>query len=246
MIKELNHIGLLTASIEVSKDFYTGVLGGTIIRDHKDAEGSLFTYIQLALGVIELIRVAADNPNAGFAHVAYLIDDEKTLDEYYQYLVEKGYEFTLAPKPTTAGDGRLAFFNDKSGTSFELIERKENIRIRDLVNERIEAFKYTAIYAPPAAIPECDTFYTQEMGFSLTEPNQYAIGADVIKLIPTEDETLLKKPLSHICFKVKNCKETLDYLMEQDIKCSEISICEEAGQYFIIEGPSGEQVVFVQ
>ena len=243
MIKELNHIGLLTTDIEASKNFYVNILGGTIIRDHKDDAGSLFVYIQLALGVIELIRVPADNANKGFVHIAYLIDDLKSLDEYYEDLKVKGYEFTLAPKPTTAGDGRLAFFNDNSGVSFELIERKENIRIRDLVNDHIKSFHHISINVSPNKVQECDGFYTGEMGFTKTGAFLYSIDADAIELNQIEDPDVLAKPLSHICFHVVNCIETREYLTNRDIRCSEIIECD-GNQCFNVTGPDNERILF--
>jgi len=245
MIKELNHIGLLTSNIEASKDFYAGTLEGTVIRDFKDDEGSLYTYIQLALGVIELIRVPADSANKGFVHVCYLIDDLKSLDEYHQDLVSKGYEFTLAPKSTAAGDGRLAFFNDHSGVSFELIERKENVRIRDLVNKKIEAFHHIAINVCPETAKKCDSFYTGDMGFKKEGATRYTIDADAIELTITEDAEALAKPLSNICFKVKNIEETLDLLKSTNIKCSELKEDTTKGKYFNATGPDGEPILFV-
>ena len=244
MIKELNHIGLLTTNIGASKDFYVETLGGTIIRDFKDDQGSLYTYIQLALGVIELIRVPEDSANKGFVHVCYLIDDLKPLDDYHQYLAEKGYEFTLAPKSTAAGDGRLAFFNDHSGVSFELIERKENVRIRDLVNDKIEAFQYISINVTPDTALLCDKFYITDMDFKKSGQVRYELDADAIELSITEDAAALSKPLSHICFKVKNCSEMLGYLKSKNIQCSEITDCTKEGGCFCVTGPDGEQIEF--
>jgi len=246
MIKELNHIGLLTTNIEASKEFYIETLGGTIIRDYKDDAGSLYTYIQIALGVIELIRVPPDSANKGFVHVAYLIDDKKSLDEYHQYLAEKGYEFTLAPKSTAAGDGRLSFFNDHSGVSFELIERKENVRIRDLVNKHITAFHHIAIITSQQAIEECDKFYTGDMDFKKTAPGLYTIDADSIKLSQADDNAEATKPLNHICLQVKECSAFKAYLTGRNVNCSETTECKEGGRCFKVIGPDGEQIVFAE
>lgn len=193
MIKELNHIGLFTANMDVSRHFYVDILGGVVIRDFKNAEHlSQLVFIQLALGVIELIRVPPDASNKGLAHVAYLIDAERTLDENYQYLHGRGMTFTVLPKPTSAGDGRLTFFQDFSGAIFELIQREENIRIRDLAalqarqqanrqvspsvtapvglatvspkQPAIAAFNHVTIQIPPEKAESCDRFYTTDMG----------------------------------------------------------------------------------
>ena len=55
MIKELNHIGLLTADMAASRNFYETILSGTPIRDHKDAEG----FINL-LGLPMTVRALRD------------------------------------------------------------------------------------------------------------------------------------------------------------------------------------------
>ena len=244
MIKELNHIGLFTSDMAASKEFYGDVLGGSVIRDYADAKGSLYVYIQIALGVIELIRVPEDMENKGFIHVAYLIDATKTLEEDHAYLAGKGYKFTVEPKSTAAGDGRLAFFIDHSGVSFELIQREENIRVRDLVNPRIEAFHHIAVNVSPKAAIECDAFYLQDMGFQKTGSGRYTIGADTIELTETEDRTALEKPLSHICLKVKDCCETAAYLKSRGVMCSEISPCGQGSRFEVI-GPGKERVVFI-
>ena len=244
MIKELNHVGLLTPDMEESKRFYGDVLGGTVIRDHKDAQGSLFVYIQMALGVIELIRVPPDAANTGLAHVAFLIDDGKDLDGYYEELSGKGFQFTLAPKSTAAGDGRLAFFNDHSGVSFELIQREENIRIRDLTNPHIESFLHIAVCASPEAAKRCDAFYTNEMGFA-KNGNRYAIGADALELFVTSNPEVLARPLRNISFGVRNCDETAAYLNSHGEQCSEIEPREDGSRWFNVTRKSGERIVFI-
>jgi catechol 2,3-dioxygenase-like lactoylglutathione lyase family enzyme len=253
MIKELNHIGLSTADMDASKKFYVETLGGTIIRDFRDAENlSRFVYVQLALGVIELIRVAPNAANQGFVHVAYLIDSEKSLEEVYADLAGKGYEFTAAPRAAGSGDGRLAFFQDASGVIFELIQRKENIRIRDLVNPCIAAFRHIAINAAPAAAQKCDAFYTSEMGFvkvsgRVTQEGRkslYALADDSIELTETTDEAKLSRPLHHICFSVDSCGNMRAYLQENCVDCSELSTCTDGYSSFSAFGPSGELLVF--
>jgi len=251
MIKELNHIGLLTSDINASRDFYESALGGVVIRDHRDAEGSLFLYIQLALGVIELIRVPKNADNKGFVHVAYLIDGTKSLDEDYAYLSEKGYEFTLLPKSTAAGDGRLAFFKDHSGVLFELIQRDENVRIRDLVNPRIDAFHSIAINVSPETARECDAFYTTEMGFARSgaqkgQKTLYSIDGDSIELTETDSAEALAKPLSHISLSVTDCDETLSYLRGLDKQCSGIDDCGGGRRCFEVTGPDGETILIVE
>ena len=266
MIKELNHIGLFTANMDVSRRFYVDILGGVVIRDFKNTEHlSQLVFIQLALGVIELIRVSADATNRGLAHVAYLIDSERSLDENYAYLLAKGMTFTVLPKPTSAGDGRLTFFKDYSGAIFELIQREENIRIRDLATLQsarqtplqadttakpdIAAFNHVTIQITPDRADLCDRFYTSEMGLIRTGSRNtpdgrktlYALGSDRIELHETNAEAI-GQPLSGICLGVKDSTAMRMYLINQGIACSHITTDADGTQHFASSGPDGERI----
>jgi len=270
MIKELNHIGLFTANMDVSRRFYVDILGGVVIRDFKNADHlSQLVFIQLALGVIELIRVPPDASNKGLAHVAYLIDAERSLDENYLHLHNRGMTFTVLPKPTSAGDGRLTFFQDFSGAIFELIQREENIRIRDLAalharrqadqqfsrpvtmsnQPDIAAFNHVTIQIPPEKAEPCDLFYTSDMGFlrigsRMTPEGRktlYALGSDRIEL----HETLAGvpgQPLCKICFGADDCAAMRSYLINQGIACSPISADSDGASLFTTSGPDGESI----
>ena len=252
MIKELNHVGILTGNMDKSRQFYTEILGGTVIRDFINADNlSQFVYIQLALGVIELIRVPTDSANRGFAHVAFLIDDSKSIEENHSYLEGKGYEFTVAPKIAASGDGRLAFFKDDAGVILELIQRTEDVRIRDLVNPNITAFHHIAINASIEAAAKCEIFYTTDMGFTKTDSKMssggrktlYKIQDDTVEVTEIGDAEALSHPLSHICLGVLDCFAMQKYLVANNMRCSDI-IIEDDHHLFNCFAPDGEQIVF--
>lgn len=231
MIKELNHVGLLTGAIDRAIEFYTDILGGEIIRDARPVSGNgRFVYIQLGQGVIELIKVEADNPNRGLAHIAFLIDDTKDLDQDYAELTKMGYVFTVPPKAASSGDGRLAFFNDASRVSFELIQRKENIRRPDLKNPYIKAFDHISVHLEDSNYHTCVDFYTKVFGFKLKEKlenggktsmSYYSLGPDTLELILSEGSAAPEKPLWHISFCVDSCADIRKRLIERNIQCPE-------------------------
>lgn len=244
MIKELNHIGLLTGDMDASRKFYEETLGGIVIRDFINAEGkSQFVYIQLALGVIELIRTAPDATNQGFAHVAFLTDGAKSIEEYHEALVAKGFSFTVAPKTAASGDGKLAFYKDLSGAILELIQRTENIRVRDHKSDTLAAFNHIAIRVSADDARKAGAFYESDMGMRLSDKPaegmcEYTIGADTIRL----DSTMAgDAPLLGICFAVADCAAIRGALVEKGIACAEIS-----GDAFAATGPSGERIVFTR
>ena len=266
MIKELNHIGLFTANMDVSRRFYVDTLGGVVIRDFKNADHlSQLVFIQLALGVIELIRVPADATSRGLAHVAYLIDGERSLDANYAYLQAKGMTFTVLPKPTSAGDGRLTFFKDYSGVVFELIQREENIRIRDLASLQtarqtemhldtpekpdIAAFNHVTIQISPDIALICDTFYTSDLGFtrfsSRNTPDGrktlYVHGSDRIELHETA-AAAIDQPLYQICLGIEDCAAMRNNLMNQGVACSQITTDPDGARQFTTSGPDGERL----
>ncbi|NMA94409.1 MAG: VOC family protein [Clostridiales bacterium] len=253
MIKELNHIGLVTSTMDESKRFYKDILGGTIIRDSKNEDGlSQFVYIQIGLGVIELIRASPGARAQGFVHIAYLISHDITLDKVYDYLLAKGYGFTVRPKSTASGDGRLAFFKDSSNVIFELIERREDIRIRDLTNPHITAFKHIGIHTTSEIALKCDRFYTGDMGFMKIigkdaedeRRHLYKLADDHIQITEILDKKAITRPLHGINLEVESCDKMRTYLIENSVYCTHIYKNSIDECYFYINGPSSEHIVF--
>ena len=251
MIKELNHIGLNTGDVEKAIDLYVNVLGGTIIKDTYSTDGKgRFVYIQLANGVIELLKNRPDSPNLGFRHVAYEVDEP--LDKVYQDLVALGYQFTVAPKISASGVEYLAFFKDTSGTVFELIERKQELRIPDLKNPHIKEFHHIGMLVSEADFDTCGAFYCNTLGFTEdTEPGDshkgasyYKLKSDRLKAIRTAEKAEL--PLSHVTFVVENCAVMKAYLESHQIACGEIKECPACGRVMVVEGHDKERLIFAE
>lgn len=255
MIKELNHIGIRVGDIGKSVDFYTNVLGGKIVRDAKAASGDgRFVYIQISEGLVELIKGKPGASNLGLQHIAFLTDKKQSLDEDFDYLVKKGYEFFVTPKTASSGDGRLAFFYDKSGVSFELIERDEDIRIPGLANEHILEFDHLSVRVSDESYRQCNDFYLNEMGFKVRKilkkgdnvMTYYSHGVDTVETLYSPGKPKVENPLGHIAFRVKNCFETKKYLESKGVECGEPKESQLGGFHILnIKGPDGEIMEFV-
>jgi glyoxylase I family protein len=196
IIKEINHVALRTPDLEATRRFYIDVLGGKIIRNLKNAEGVSYTYyFQLAEGVIE---VFGGKENLGYQHIAFLTADDRELYALCDEMKTMGYVFHDGPRKAASGIGDLAFFKDSSGVVFELIQRKEDIRIPGLKNEQIEEFACVSICVPEEKTEKCDAFYRDTLGLkkkgAAAGKAWYSYGPDTIEAVTGSSE----KPLSHI------------------------------------------------
>ena len=234
MIKELNHVGLRTADMDASIRLYTDVLGGVIIRDAKSLDGaSRFVYIQIGAGVLELITAPKDNQ--GYAHIAFLTDDQTTLDDAYAHLVDLGIEFTVAPKSASSGDGRLSFMRDPAGAILEVIQRKENIRKPAFATAVVEAFDHMLVETE-ADLAACGSFYCKEFGFVDAGNGRYQHGEDALVLAQG------KGGIAHIALRVK-CADAAREALAKEYECSEIFAIE-GGRAFDLCSPSTEVIRF--
>lgn len=253
MIKELNHVAVRSGDMEKTIHFYADILGGKVIRDAVSPDGnSRFVYVQIAEGVIELIKGKPGAPNLGLQHVAFLLDEP--IGEVHKKLVDMGYNFTVAPKLAASGDGYLAFFEDKSGVIFEIIERNEDIRIRGLKNERIEEFDHISIRVTDDTYKTCEDFYLNTLGFQvrriLSKPNSvmsyYKFGPDTIETLYSVGRPKDEKPLGHIAMRVKDCYEMKAYLESMGVVCPEPKESGMGGFHILnVAGPDGEILEFV-
>lgn len=255
MIKELNHVAVRTGDMEASLHFYVDILGAKVIRDATSPDGKgRFVYVQLVDGVIEIIKGQPGADNLGLQHVAFLICDSTDIYSVHDRLVEMGYRFTVEPKQASSGDGYLAFFEDGSGAIFELIQRKENIRIPGLKNEHLEEFDHISIRVADDNRKQCEDFYLNTMGFQvrriLEKTNSvmsyYKFGPDTLETLYSAGKPRVEKPLCHIAFRVKDCFETKAYLESQGVSCPEPKISG-MGDFHVmnVTGPDGEILEFL-
>lgn len=127
MIKRIDHTTITARNLEESVDFYTRLLGFTIVREMwLPAEKLRIVFLRLGDTTLELFGVpeihgemiSHANEVVGYKHIALLVD---SVDEEYERLSKAGVKFNLLPK-TIQDVVRIAFFRDPDGMDIELIE----------------------------------------------------------------------------------------------------------------------------
>jgi catechol 2,3-dioxygenase-like lactoylglutathione lyase family enzyme len=254
-IKELNHVAVRTSDMDKAVSFYSGVLGGTIIRDFRGPDGKgRIVYVQIVDGVIELILGKPGADNLGLQHIAFLTTEGTDLDALAGQLKDAGYHFTVEPKPTSSGDGRLCFFEDASGAVFELIQRNEKIRIPELKNPHILEFDHISVRLHDSNHLKCADFYLNTLGFKvrriLKKPGQvmsyYSWGKDTLETLYREGMDKDPKPLGHIAFRVESCAKMKAYLESSGVACPEPKESAMGGFFIMnVKGPEGETLEFL-
>ena len=125
-IKNIHHVAVLTDNYEVSKKFYTEVLGFEIIKETYRAERQSYK-LDLAINgayQIELFsfpdyRERASYPEAkGLRHMAFTVDD---VEAAAAFLKEKNVNVQEVRVDEITGK-RFVFFYDPNGQPLELYE----------------------------------------------------------------------------------------------------------------------------
>ena len=125
----LLHTMLRVGDLDASIDFYTGVLGMSLLR-RKDYPDGKFTLAFVGYGdeadntVIELTHnwdTSSYNLGAGYGHIAIEVDDVyEAVDE----LRNRGGKVIREAGPMNAGTTVIAFIEDPDGYAVELIGKK--------------------------------------------------------------------------------------------------------------------------
>lgn len=125
-IKHIHHVAILTDNYEVSKHFYTEILGFTIIEEtYREARQSY--KLDLAINGIYQIELfsfpeykeRASFPEAkGLRHLAFAVDD---VESSAIYLKEKGVDVQDVRVDELTGK-KFIFFYDPNGQPLELYE----------------------------------------------------------------------------------------------------------------------------
>ena len=91
-VRSIAHVGLYIKDIEVSKKFYTEVLGFTCVCEFLNPTEDKIAFMKSGECVIELIqhKIRKDRRDGLFDHVAMLVDD---IEDTSAKLKEKGIEF---------------------------------------------------------------------------------------------------------------------------------------------------------
>ena len=127
MINKIHHIAVICSDYEVSKKFYTEILGLKIIRETLRAERQSYK-LDLALNgeyIIELFSFP--NPpkrptrpeSAGLRHLAFEVDN---LESVIEYLVNHNIEVETVRVDEITGK-RFTFIADPDGLPIEFCEK---------------------------------------------------------------------------------------------------------------------------
>lgn len=126
LLKSIHHVAIICSDYEVSKKFYTEILGLEVVAEHYRKERQSYK-LDLKLGeqyVIELFSFPnpperTSRPEAaGLRHLAFTVDN---IDEVIQQLKEKG----VTTEPIRVDEytrKRFTFFSDPDGLPLEVYE----------------------------------------------------------------------------------------------------------------------------
>ena len=127
-LQRIHHTAIICSHYERSKEFYTGVLGLSVVdENYRAARGSW--KLDLALpdgGQIELFSFPDPPPRpsrpeaCGLRHLAFAVDD---VSEWATYLQSRGV-FVEPIRTDEYTGGRFTFFADPDGLPLELYERQ--------------------------------------------------------------------------------------------------------------------------
>jgi lactoylglutathione lyase len=124
------HTMIRVRDLQTSLDFYTGLLGMTLLRRNDFPEGK-FTLAFVGYGdetdhtVIELThnwdRTEPYDIGTGYGHIALGVPD---IDKACAALAASGAKIPRPPGPMKHGTSIIAFIEDPDGYKIELIEKK--------------------------------------------------------------------------------------------------------------------------
>jgi glyoxylase I family protein len=125
-IKNIHHVAIITDNYERSKDFYTNILGFTVIAETYRAARQSYKLDLAVNGLyqIELFsfpgyRERASYPEAkGLRHLAFAVDD---VEACALYLKNKNVDVQEVRVDELTGK-KFVFFNDPNGQPLELYE----------------------------------------------------------------------------------------------------------------------------
>lgn len=129
MLSGLHHIAIICSDYEVSKRFYTEILGFELLSENYRAERQSYK-ADLALNGVYILELFSfpnpparvSNPEAcGLRHIACKVDN---INEFIVYLRSKS--ITVEPIRTDELRGKqFTFFRDPDGLPIELYEETE-------------------------------------------------------------------------------------------------------------------------
>lgn len=129
----LLHTMLRVGNLDTSIDFYTRVMGMTLLR-RKDYPAGRFTLAFVGYGdesdtaVVELTHnwdTESYKPGTGFGHIAIAVDD---IYQVCDQIRASDCVISREPGPMKHGSTVIAFVRDPDDYAIELIEAKHDIR----------------------------------------------------------------------------------------------------------------------
>ena len=126
-IQSIHHVAILTDNYELSKQFYTEVLGFTILLETYRAERQSYKLDLLINGKyqVELFSFPEYKErnsfpeSKGLRHLAFAVED---VDASYLFLQEKGVQVQQVRTDEITGK-KFLFFYDPNGQPLELYEQ---------------------------------------------------------------------------------------------------------------------------
>ena len=126
-IQSIHHVALLTDNYELSKQFYTEILGFTILKETYRAERQSYKLdlvikdkYQIELFSFPDFKERCSFPEAkGLRHLAFAVENVETS---HQFLESKGVDVQPIRIDEITGK-RFLFFNDPNGQPLELYEQ---------------------------------------------------------------------------------------------------------------------------
>lgn len=126
MTYRFHHLHLICKDLETMIDFFTTVLGATLVTRQKfgTADGAKLdlqgTTINLRKGREDETLVGdASQTSYGYDHLGLLVED---VDAAYQDLQSRGYSFFMEPKDIPGL--RIAFFKGPEDITIELVQER--------------------------------------------------------------------------------------------------------------------------
>jgi len=140
MIKDIRHMGIVVADLEISLYFYCDLLGFQVAKQMEEA--GVYIDNMLSLRNVKVTTVKLTSPSGqliellqyhshpedqrvrniceiGISHIAFTVD---SLDIEYKRLEDKGIIFNSPPQLSPDGYAKITFCRAPEGTFVELVE----------------------------------------------------------------------------------------------------------------------------
>ena len=124
MSYQFHHLHLLCSNLQNSTDFFTEILGATLVTLKKfgAADGAVLDFGGTTVNLRvanegETVNTDTSHPTYGYHHICVQVENTYAT---YKELSEKGYEF-ITP-PVNAGDNRIAFFKGPDDIVLEVLQ----------------------------------------------------------------------------------------------------------------------------